>query len=311
VTSLGLSYPHLLYNKLHIIFEADSTSDGSGDMDPLTDPGHSPAAGLHTPIVQFSALNGSNDHHRRVGYVVDLDELHRHSGALMFGEMGAPRPFAFTFATKETDAFTTTLGVVQGLKLEFYEAAEVAPLISTDIVYWMKHPQDEIGSPVSQQRIMSFTPTVDSMNRGAGDAVQLKDVTLTNDGGRFLVNGTEYNLIGVRFTVNSRRRSNATRPVIEIDAASVPTNGGIRPSVVQPCPTPAVDGRNQMYLAEGIGSASFWIAAGDMPISPKQQIVFSADQQPGGWTCQQVVRFGRVIVAPPVGDIVTGGMIHR
>jgi hypothetical protein len=47
VTSLGLSYPHLLYNKLHIIFEADSTSDGSGDMDPLTDSW--PFAGGGTP----------------------------------------------------------------------------------------------------------------------------------------------------------------------------------------------------------------------------------------------------------------------
>jgi hypothetical protein len=111
--------------------------------------------------------------------------------------------------------------------------------------------------------------------------------------GAFIVEGKPYNFVSLIFSVVSRRRHTAARPPIEVTAGYVPVMGGsgLVTHVTQPMLSPAMDARGQVYLAEGVGSASVFFSPSE--VSPGT-MVFTAVQEPGGWTTQQDVRVFRM-----------------
>jgi hypothetical protein len=180
------------------------------------------------------------------------------------------------------------------LTLTIFRQHEETPAAYTDIVYWMRRPGDEFGEIVARQRLVEFCPRIDPMMPGLGDEFQFAELPLVLDNGNFVVEGKPYNFVSLNFSVVSRRKHNPIRPLIEVTADYVPISGGTRltPHVTQPALSPGVDHRGQLYLAEGVGSASVFFSPSH--VSPGT-MVFSAVQEPGGWTTQQDVRLFRVL----------------
>lgn len=292
-TNLNIAYPHPLFNTVRIVFESQSTEDFFGLKDELRDVAHSPWAGANTPEIQFRSNCGR--FHRNATYVIKLDELNKRMASTSQGFFSAPdnvRPFVFEFATKETDSKGVSRSVLHTLNMSIFKQRQAVPQACTEVVYWMRGPEDGFGQLVARRRLVDFSPRIWPLSPGAGDDFQFADIPLVLENGNFVVDGSPYNLVSVNFLIVSRRKHDGRRIPIEVAADHVPFAGGARlpPHVTQPMLTPAVDDRGQAYLAEGAGSAI--VILSPETASPGT-IVFSANQEPSEWGTRQNIRVFR------------------
>lgn len=289
-TNLNLVYPHPLFNTVRLAFESQSTETFFGSPNGVRDAGRVPWSALSKGI-QLHSDNGR--FHRNTAYVINLDELHAKMAANSDRFYSAPdmlRPFVFEFAVREAGVGKGgPVSILHIVTLNIFKKAQAAPKAYTEIVYWLRRPNDAFGQIVARRRLMDFAPRIWPFTPGAGDEFQFAEAPLVVENENWLEEGKFYNLVSVTFTAVSRRKHDGLRPCIEVTADHTPFAGGTRLSthVTSPRLSPAVDERGQPYVAEGLGMAS--VIFSPATASPGT-IVFGATQEPGEWAARQSIR---------------------
>lgn len=292
-TNLNVAYPHPLFNTIRLVFESQSSEDFFGTPDTIRDAGHTPWSSAHNSAIQFQSDCGR--FHRNATYVIKLDELNERMSASSHGFFSTPdglQPFVFEFAVKETDGQAASFSVLHTLTLNVFKPQQAVPHACTEIVYWMRGPADGFGQVVARRRLVDFSPRIWPLSPGVGDEFQVAEIPLVLEDGNYVVDGKPFNLISVNFNVVSRRKHDGRRLPIEVTADHVPFAGGIRlsPQVTQPLLAPAIDDRGQVYVAEGVGSATMIFAP---ETASPGTMVFTAAQEPCEWTAQHNIRLFR------------------
>ncbi len=292
-----VQYPHPLYNKVKIIFDAYSEDD------PFLDPAYAPASrssiGLTrtVPFVETETsghdFNGRWYKHRvRVTYTLNLTTMRNAVGSAQFW-----KDIPFTFAIREDPEHTSVsnLRVAHALTLKIRRREEVPPLVTTNVDYMdgVGITNEGIGTPVLSYGAMSFAPWLSAAQPGFGDSFQTATVFVQKVGSRFVIGSKTYNYVQLQFRVESNRIYNATRPPMQVYGGTTSSTGPV-PAFLQPVVLPvsrgsARDSAGRTYTTEGWGAARVAFYASQVPTGT-YDLYFNADQLPGGWTCTHHVR---------------------